>query len=138
MIPIPLPDSKLRLLKDDDGGIQQRAIGTVHSQSEIVEPVGVVAVGEGHLASGAGPRGCERPAAEVVTRQRRVVLRRPGRRPAVVARPLPHGLRVPVVDVQAQRLRRGRGHGGQERHPHPRRRRRHGQRPASEARKGKV
>jgi hypothetical protein len=45
-----------------------------------------------------------------------------------VPRPRPHRCRVPVVDVQAQRLRRGRRHGGHEQRPKQRRhsRPRHG------------
>jgi hypothetical protein len=94
------------------------------SQSEVVVPVCVIAVGEGHLPSRPGG---ERPPAEVLSGQRCVVLRRPGGRRAV-PRPRPHSRRVPVVDVQAQRLRRGRRHGGHEQRPKQRRhsRPRHG------------
>jgi hypothetical protein len=52
-----------------------------------------------------------------------------------VPRPRPHSRRVPVVDVQAQRLRRGRRHGGHEQRPKQRRHsrpRRHGKGKQSE------
>uniref|UniRef100_A0A0A9EPU6 Uncharacterized protein n=1 Tax=Arundo donax TaxID=35708 RepID=A0A0A9EPU6_ARUDO len=89
-------------------------------ESKLVEPVGVVAVGEGHLPACAGG---ERAPPEVVPGQRRVILRRPGRW-RCVPRPLPHRRRVPVVNVQAQRLRRRRSHGD---HKHRSQQRRHTQ-----------